>query len=302
MLNRFKSLPLIIASLTLTACVSVDSKREDVSNALHDVKEPESCQAITVVNNKDIHEQGLNPENIALLNWNLYKGNNDGWQKDLSSFAQSHDVMTIQEAYLDDELSGLLQTNNFNWTMNTAFHLNGTAAGVMTVANSKAIQSCGFQNIEPIIRVPKATLVSYYNIDGHDRKLLVANIHGINFTLGVTAYQEQLAQLFDSIQHHDGPMIVAGDFNTWSDDRMAEVMQLVEKLSMSSLEYRVNNKTHVFGNAIDHVFYRQLQPVSKKVWQVSSSDHNPISVTFKLKPEARLIAVREIPEACADSC
>jgi len=254
------------------------------------------------VNNKDIHEQGLNPENIALLNWNLYKGNNDGWQKDLSSFAQSHDVMTIQEAYLDDELSGLLQTNNFNWTMNTAFHLNGTAAGVMTVANSKAIQSCGFQNIEPIIRVPKATLVSYYNIDGHDRKLLVANIHGINFTLGVTAYQEQLAQLFDSIQHHDGPMIVAGDFNTWSDDRMAEVMQLVEKLSMSSLEYRVNNKTHVFGNAIDHVFYRQLQPVSKKVWQVSSSDHNPISVTFKLKPEARLIAVREIPEACADSC
>jgi endonuclease/exonuclease/phosphatase (EEP) superfamily protein YafD len=79
-------------------------------------------------------------------------------------------------------------------------------------------------------------------------------------------------------------------------------MQLVEKLSMSSLEYRVNNKTHVFGNAIDHVFYRQLQPVSKKVWQVSSSDHNPISVTFKLKPEARLIAVREIPEACAGSC
>ena len=302
MLNRFNSLPLIIACLTLTACVSVDSKRQDVSNALHDVNEPESCQAITVVNNKDIHEQGLNPENIALLNWNLYKGNNDGWQKDLSSFAQSHDVMTIQEAYLDDKLSGLLQTNNFNWTMNTAFHLNGTAAGVMTVANSKTIQSCGFQNIEPIIRVPKATLVSYYNIDGYDRKLLVANIHGINFTLGVTAYREQLEQLFDSVKGHEGPLIVAGDFNTWSDDRMAEVMQLLDKLSLSSLEYPVNNKTHVFGNAIDHVFYRQLQPVSKKVWQVSSSDHNPISVTFKLKSEARLIAVREIPEACAGSC
>lgn len=302
MLNRFNSLPLIIASLSLTACVSVDSKRQDVSNALDDVNEAESCQAITVVNNKDIHEQGLNPENIALLNWNLYKGNNDGWQKDLSSFAQSHDVMTIQEAYMDDKLSGLLQTNNFNWTMNTAFHLNGTAAGVMTVANSKTVQSCGFQNIEPIIRVPKATLVSYYNIEGYDRKLLVANIHGINFTLGVTAYREQLEQLFDSVKAHEGPLIVAGDFNSWSDDRMSEVMQLLDKLSLSSLEYPVNNKTHVFGNAIDHVFYRQLQPVSKKVWQVSSSDHNPISVTFKLKSEARLIAVREIPEACAGSC
>ncbi len=302
MLNRFKSLPLIIFSLTLTACVNVDSKHEDASNALHEEQSPESCQSLAAVNNKDAKKQGLDPEKIALLNWNIYKGNSEGWQKDLSSFAHSHDVMTIQEAHLDDELSGLLQLNDFNWVMNTAFHLNGAATGVMTVAKTNAIGSCGFQNNEPIIRVPKATLVSYYNIDGHSSKLLVANIHGINFTLGVTAYREQLEQLFDSIQHHDGPMIVAGDFNSWSDDRMAEVMQLTDKLSLSSLDYPVNNKTHIFGNAIDHVFYRQLQPVSKKVWQVSSSDHNPISVTFKLKPESRLIAVREIPEACAGNC
>jgi endonuclease/exonuclease/phosphatase (EEP) superfamily protein YafD len=282
--------------------VNLDSRSENALNALHQEQDPESCQVLAAVNNKDVQKQGLDPENIAVLNWNIYKGDAEGWQKDLSSFAQSHDVMTIQEAYLDDELSGLLQTHDFNWVMNTAFHLNGNAAGVMTVANSNAIGSCGFQNNEPIIRVPKATLVSYYNIDGHDSKLLVANIHGINFTLGVAAYREQLDQLYDSIKHHDGPMVVAGDFNSWSDDRMTEVMQLLDKLSLSSLDYPVNNKTHIFGNAIDHVFYRQLQPVSKKVWQVSSSDHNPISVTFSLKPESRLIAVRETPEACADSC
>ena len=303
MSHRLKNLPLIIVSLMLTACANVDSISDQASRALHDEQKPEVCQALTVENIKRSGEKGLDPEDISILNWNIYKGNNEGWQRDLSAFAQSHDVMTIQEAYLDAELSGLLQTNNFNWSMNTAFHLNGTAAGVMTVANSKAIQSCGFQNKEPIIRVPKATLVSYYNIDGHDSKLLVANIHGINFTLGITAYRAQLEQLFDSIQHHDGPMIVAGDFNSWSDDRMAEVMRLIDKLSLSSLDYHVNNKTHLFGNAIDHVFYRQLQPVSKKVWQVSSSDHNPISVTFRLmNPESRLIAVRETPEACADSC
>lgn len=292
MLNRFKSLSLIIASLTLTACVSLDSRSENASNALHEEQDPESCQVLAAVNNKAARKQGLDPENIAVLNWNIYKGDAEGWQKDLSSFARTHDVMTIQEAYLDDELSGLLQTHDFNWVMNTAFHLNGNAAGVMTVANSNTIGSCGFQNNEPIIRVPKATLVSYYNIDGHDSKLLVANIHGINFTFGVTAYREQLDQLYDSIKHHGGPMVVAGDFNSWSDDRMVEVMQLLDKLSLSSLDYPVNNKTHVFGNAIDHVFYRQLQPVSKKVWQVSSSDHNPISVTFRLEPGSRLIAAR----------
>lgn len=244
--------------------------------------EGKAAQNNQVTHSDEQDNKGLDPDNIALLNWNIYKGNGENWQTDLSSFAKSHDLMTIQEAYLDDELSGLLQTNHFNWVMNTAFHLNGTAAGVMTAANSNATYSCGFQNKEPIIRLPKATLVSYYNITGHDKRLLVANIHGINFTLGLTAYREQLSRLFDSLQHHDGPMIVAGDFNSWSEGRMAEVMQIIHQLSLSSLDYPVNNKTHLFGNAIDHVFYRGLHVVSNQVWQVSSSDHNPISVTFRL--------------------
>lgn len=285
MLNSFRFYIFLLCTPMLAACANVGSKSEDASYANHTGKKPETCQALAEVNSENVQKHGLDPENIALLNWNIYKGNAEGWQKDLSSFAQNHDVMTIQEAYLDDELSGLLTANNFNWVINTAFYMGGTAAGVMTVANSNAIHSCGFKNREPIIRIPKSTLVSYYNIDGHSNKLLVANIHGINFTLGLTAYREQLLQLFESVQHHDGPMIIAGDFNSWSDDRMSEVMQLVNKLALSSLEYPVNNKTHVFGNAIDHVFYRQLEPVEKKVWQVSSSDHNPISVNFRLSSE-----------------
>ncbi len=193
--------------------------------------------------------------------------------------------MTIQEATLDDEFTGLLEKYDFNWVMNTAFYLNGTAAGVMTVANPKAVHSCGFKVTEPLIRIPKATLVSYYQINGSDKKLLIANIHGINFTFGVSTYQQQLEELYDAIKHHDGPMIVAGDFNSWSDERMSEVMKLVARLSLSEIEYTVNNKTHVFGNAIDHVFYRQLELVSNQVWQVSSSDHNPISVNFRLNSE-----------------
>jgi endonuclease/exonuclease/phosphatase (EEP) superfamily protein YafD len=292
MLNRLASPFLLLLFLQLAACVSVggisrissdaDTSGKVLQSCISSPAEGKAAQDNRVTHSDEQDNEGLDPDNIALLNWNIYKGNGENWQQDLSSFAKRHDLMTIQEAYLDDELSGLLQTNNFNWVMNTAFHLNGTAAGVMTAANSSATYSCGFQNIEPIIRLPKSTLVSYYNITGHDKKLLVANIHGINFTLGLTAYHEQLEQLFDSLQHHDGPMIVAGDFNSWSEGRMAEVMQIIDRLSLSSLDYPVNNKTHLFGNAIDHVFYRDLHLVSNQVWQVSSSDHNPISVTFRL--------------------
>ncbi len=265
----------------VTACVSVNNKIQPVSNAFAATSNLPLCESSAFIMDETNTDQGLNPENISFLSWNMYKGNGEGWQKDLSFFAQSHDLMTIQEVVLEIELSGLLATYGFNWNMNTSFYLNGTAAGVMTVARPNAVQSCGFNVIEPLIQVPKSTLVSYYAIEGSKDRLLVANIHAINFAIGVSAYRQQLEQLYHAIKYHEGPMIVAGDFNSWSDDRMGLVSELINKLSLSRIEYQINNKTHVFGNAIDHVFYRQLELVSNKVWQVSSSDHNPISVNFR---------------------
>lgn len=226
---------------------------------------------------------GLNPDNIALLNWNIYKGNKENWQQDLLFFARTHDIMTIQEALLDKQLTQFLSQNKLNWVMNRAFYLDGAAAGVMTIANTRAIYSCGFKTKEPIIQMPKSTLLSYYAINGTKEMLLVANIHSINFSLGIKTYQQQLDKLYDVIKHHDGPMIVAGDFNSWNDERMMLVQSLLEKLSLSSLKYSVDKKMHVFGKAIDHVFYRYLEPVNNQVVQVSSSDHMPVSVNFKFK-------------------
>ncbi len=283
MLTSVRNFTLLLAIPLLTACVSINSKLQLVSNAEAASSTTQSCDVEPVMDLPAEYTRGLDPEKISFLNWNIYKGNGENWQQDLSSFAQSHDVMTIQEATLDEELTGLLETNDFTWVMNTAFHLNGTAAGVMTAANSIAVYSCGFKDQEPLLRIPKSTLVSYYKINGSEKKLLVANIHGINFTFGVSNYHQQLESLYAAIEHHDGPMIVAGDFNSWSDDRMVEVEQLVNRLALSKIAYPVNNKTHVFGNAIDHVFYRQLEIVNNKVWPVSSSDHNPISVNFRLK-------------------
>ncbi len=281
--RRVIKFSLLLVPLVLAACVSVAGKNQSASSSSTISTALQSCDVLAKMSAPAENVHALNPDNIAFLNWNIYKGNDEGWQRDLSAFSDNHDVMTIQEATLSDDMTALLKAHNFNWTMNTAFYLNGTAAGVMNVASAAAIRSCGFKVNEPLIRIPKSALVSYYLIDGSDEKLLVANIHGINFTLGVSDYREQLDKLYDAVKHHDGPMIVAGDFNSWSDDRMAVVNQLVKKLKLSALAYAVNNKTHLFGNAIDHVFYRQLEPLHHHVTQVTSSDHNPISVNFRLR-------------------
>lgn len=308
MSSRFKLFIFLIAGLLVSvvtaSCVTVESHAKSHSDSSVVSEVLPSCDESLFVSNGSVEvaglgsaqkSSGLNPNSIAFLNWNIYKGDGENWQSDLNSFASDHDVLTIQEAFLDDELSSLLIAHAFDWKMNTAFYLNGTAAGVMTAANSDAVRSCGFLTMEPVIQIPKSTLVSYYRIDGFEQNLLVANIHGINFTLGMGSYQQQLDDLYAAVKSHKGPMIMAGDFNSWSDERMLAVKQLMNRLSLHALSYQVNNKTQVFGNVIDHVFYRQLEPIEKKVWQVTSSDHNPISVRFTVVTDPLQTADMKLP-------
>ena len=272
----------LLSFLTLTSCISLTQSNQSISNFSNASTELNSCK---IARTSDISKEknpGLNPENISFLNWNIYKGNGERWQDDLSAFVVNHHLMAIQEASLSKEMARFLLKHDLSWIMNTAFHSKDIATGVMNIASTHAIYSCGFKVSEPFFRVPKATLVTYYFIEGSEEILLLANIHGINFTFGIDSYRNQLNKLTDAIKHHDGPMIVAGDFNSWSNSRMLVVNELVETLELSKLEYPVNNKTHVFGKSIDHVFYRQLIPLKHQVRQVSSSDHNPISVKFKL--------------------
>ena len=147
--------------------------------------------------------------------------------------------------------------------------------------------SCGIRTTEPFIRIPKTVLISRYPIAGTSQDLLVANIHGINFTLGTDAYQQQLNELKNVLAKHSGPIVLAGDFNSWSEQRLEIVKEVISTLSLQSLTYKNQNRITIFGNAIDHVFYRGLEVVSQGTFKVTSSDHNPIKVTFKV-PENKI--------------
>lgn len=225
---------------------------------------------------------GLDPERISILNWNIYKGQRDNWTTDFSRYSYKHDVVIMQEAHLGDDLKSVLDAGHRYWTLNTAFHYQDKATGVMTASRVKPIHNCGQSTVEPWIRFPKTSLVSYYPVEGMDANLMVANIHGINFTLGVGVYREQIEKLYEAMKRHDGPVVLAGDFNTWSDGRMKIVEDLAQRLSLESLDYTNHNRTSVFGNAIDHVFYRGLEPVEHDTWYVTSSDHNPTRVNFRV--------------------
>ena len=223
----------------------------------------------------------MNPTGFSVLNWNMYKGSRESWKNDFVNLTQQQDIVLLQEAVLSDDLKGALKDRGLNWHLNTAFYYDDLETGVMTASRFSSGYHCALRTAEPVIRVPKTTLISRYPLEGMSQRLLVANIHGINFTLGLGSYQLQLMAMEEILAGHDGPIILAGDFNNWSDERTQIVIEMMQRLSLKQLPYKNHNRTLVFGSAIDHVFYRGLTVTSHKTHHVTSSDHNPITVTFK---------------------
>ncbi len=188
----------------------------------------------------------------------------------------------LQEVPLNEQMQRMLNENNLYWNMNSAFKLNGVETGVMVASTTPPLESCGLRIDEPIIGLPKTILISRYDIAGSVEKLLVANIHGINFSLGSRAYQEQLDALQNILLKHDGPIILAGDFNNWSKKRTAIMLRFSENLSLQMILFVDEDRTTFFGDPVDHILYRGLEPVTNAVHPVTTSDHNPLSATFRL--------------------
>lgn len=271
----------------LSACVSIPEQPQIISqtgngeiSTLSGSCKTSTAQLASYSSNLVEHE--LNPAGFSVLNWNVYKGNRETWKKDFINFSAQQDIVMLQEALLNDELKSVLHGHRLNWHLNTAFYYDNLESGVMTASRIGSGSHCALRTTEPLIRVPKTTLISRYPIAGMSQRLLVANIHGINFTLGLESYESQMMAVEEILSAHDGPIVLAGDFNNWNDKRTQVLLGMMERLSLEQLPYKNHNRTLVFGSAIDHVFYRGLTTVSHKTHHVTSSDHNPITVTFKV--------------------
>ncbi len=287
----FPKFLILLMPLLTTACVSVSTEQLVLNSTTSN--EISGAQGVCDARNvaQDSHDtvlsdsDKLDPQNISILNWNIYKGQRDNWPEEFRKYSSKHDIIIIQEAHLGSELQSILARNDYHWTLNTAFYYHDKATGVMTASSVKPVYSCGQRITEPLIRTPKTALINYFPIAGQQEYLLVANIHSVNFTFGVDVYKQQIKQLYEVIRQHEGPVVLAGDFNTWSDARMRIMNDMAEQLSLSSLDYSGHNRTIVLGNVIDHMFYRGLIPIEYKVWPVTSSNHNPIHASFRVNSD-----------------
>jgi endonuclease/exonuclease/phosphatase (EEP) superfamily protein YafD len=226
----------------------------------------------------------LDSRNISVVNWNIQKGRNTRWVQDLDAVGMQPDLLILQEASARTNIWRDLVPGHYE-SFAEGFGPDWSPSGVMTVSAARPLTECDLVAHEPWFGTRKATLITEYALSGTADTLLVVNIHGINFALGISDLEEQFAQAKAVIAEHEGPVVVSGDFNTWRRQRALVLEDMLGALGLTALDFDVDHRKRFFGWALDHIYVRGLYSEYATTLQSDASDHNPMAVRLRLADE-----------------
>lgn len=232
----------------------------------------------------NVNSNELDPTKITLLNWNSFKGSKEGWIDNFSILIKEIDLITLQEGYLTDTLTSNLISHQFSWDLASAFSINTVSSGVLTASKASPATLCALWDNEPLFSVPKTSMITEYVVKDRPDKLLVVNVHMINFSFGTKHFSEQLGKIEKIILQHRGPVIMAGDFNTWSKSRFNLLEDLAMNTGLTQTGFNSDYRSRFFGKVVDHIYTRGLQVNQADSYETEFSDHNPMIATFSYPP------------------
>lgn len=226
------------------------------------------------------------PDTFGVLCWNVYKQNRKHFHfkhfLETQHREKSLDVCILQEtAFSDNEI---FEVEHCAFDAAANIEVNGGFYGVLTASlvESKRANAYLSEGRESLFGPHKSLLVSHYPLSNGE-ELLILNVHAINFREN-KHYKRELEHFLIHVKDHDGPMIVAGDFNTWNSIRMEKLLHLCKKLGLERVPFGHEDKVKSFmGHHLDFIFYRDLELLEYEVLEEDTiSDHNPLTAKFKV--------------------
>lgn len=262
----------LAGALLLTACLEIPSDEVIYSNAGEQLID--RCSHVPA---RQGFPGGL-PASFNVLVWNIYKLQAKEWAPELTKWGAGKDLLLLQEATDAPELASWFASGHWNWQQVAAFRFEQRTAGVLNAAQDPAVYSCSWRLPEPSSRIPKSALMSLYPLQGSRYPLMVVNVHAINFELGMAAYKKQLEQIGKLTRKYQGPVLIAGDFNTWNSKRLALLQQIMVRNQLQPVRFGQNERMRVGSLPLDHAFTRGLTVAAASSQRSTGSDHNPISL------------------------
>ncbi len=248
------------------------------------LSESESHQSRGMATNRE-----LTPKNIKALVWNIKKAQMENWKKEFLELGKDKHLFVLQEAYETPVFDATLDLfRDPQWEMGISFlyrRFGDAATGTMIGSVSAPSQVIVRHSVdlEPVILTPKAITFAKYPIAQRRDELLVISVHAINFeTTG--AFRRQMDQIEEEIRKHEGPILLAGDFNTWNGARTMYLSRLAQRHRLVESDY-INGQSRLSFNGwfLDHLFTRGAEVKKAEVIANSvGSDHRPFLVEFSI--------------------
>ena len=220
----------------------------------------------------------LSPDKIRVAVWNLCKGAGGiMFEHDYRMLCYRSDLVLTQEALLSRRSMQTFCEPGF-MTVHAASYKrrDGLRDGVMTasrapIAGEPLRLVCKYP--EPIFKTPKVALVKFFPLLGGGR-LCVVNIHATLVRLKGGAVEE-ITHILEQLPQHEGPMLFAGDFNTFTIGYLAAVAQVLARVGLKYVE--IPNDPRPRTQCLDQVFSRGMDVSSIRVdTTIKNSDHFPI--------------------------
>lgn len=215
---------------------------------------------------------------FELLVWNLHKGKDNNWQQELKNFGKNCDFILLQEVIESNQVETIWDKVMYGIHAGS-YEYRDDMSGGMLLSHYLPNQYFVGTGYEPWTRIPKISIAAKYPlIEG--KELLLVNLHLVNFELSGNHYSQQLKEAFELVQRHKGPLIVAGDFNSWSESRLKLLESLAKTFTMHDVKFVNDRRKQFFGRPLDHIYVRDLKIVESYVYDTDSSDHNPMHIKF----------------------
>lgn len=221
----------------------------------------------------------LDPAQIRVAVWNMCKGVGGVlFEHDFRSLCYRSDLVLAQEALLSRRSMRTFCERGWQ-TIHAASYKrrDGLRDGVMTSSRASALgraQRIVCKYPEPIFRTPKVALIECFKLKGRAAPLMVINIHATLVRL-IAGAVEEMEHLVSHLPEHDGPMLLAGDFNTFTPRYLDAIGRVLSRIG---LEYvPIPNDPRTRTQCLDQVFCKGLDVVSVEIdTTIRNSDHFPI--------------------------
>lgn len=217
------------------------------------------------------------PAPLRLRSWNVMKFDIPGALEEIQRMSRNADLVFLQES-----LRGTTRApDTKKYRYFSPGYLRGSeASGVEIRSATPADLVCEFTFTEPWLRTPKA--VSVVRLPFRKDALLLINLHAINFTLTASDYRKHLAELSPLVRAHQGPVIVAGDFNHWNRWRALALQSWAKSLELAEVDFDPDWRSRHLGAKVDTIFLRGMSAIASAALPSTRSDHHAIAASLVL--------------------